>query len=87
MRDGLVEAAEQLIDAGDVVMEIGIGVVQRDCASDQFERRFGAPGLVSDQPKQVQTVRAIGIVGENPAIKPFRLGEPPGLVLPCRFRQ
>ena len=68
-------------------MEIGVGVIQRNRAADQFERRFGAPGLVNDQPKQVQTIRAVGIVGEEPAIEPFRLGEPSCLVLSCRFRQ
>ena len=87
MRDRPVEAAERLIDAGDVIMKVGVGVIQRNRAADQFERRFGAPGLVSDQPKQVQTIRAVGIVGEEPAIEPFRLGEPSCLVLSCRFRQ
>ena len=40
-----------------------------------------------DQAKKVQTIGMVGISGQKTSVKPLRLGEMPGLMVSCRFRQ
>ncbi len=87
MLDRHIEAAERLIDAADVVMELRIGTVQPDRPADQLQRLVGVAGLMRDQAEQVQTVDVLGIDRQNSSVKPLRLRKPPGLMVRRRLRQ
>ena len=58
-----------------------------DRASDQFDRRFVAAGLVGNAAKQVQNIGVIRHYIENPPIMGFRLGQAPGLMVRHTRRQ
>ena len=83
----LIETAERVIDAADVVMELRIGAIQRNRPADQIQRPVRVAGLMRDQAEQVQAVGVIGIDRQDPPVKPFSRGKPPGLMMRCRLGQ
>ena len=87
MRGRPVEPAKRVVDAADIIVEFGIGAVLGNGAVDQLQRRLGPAGLVRDQAQKVKTIGMVGVRREKAAVKPLRLGEMPGLMLSCRFRQ
>ncbi len=82
-----LEMAERLMDAGDIVMEFRNRRVQRNRPADLLQRHFRPAGLKHDQAEKVPAIGVVRIGGDNPPVKPFRRGEPSGVMVPGRFRQ
>jgi hypothetical protein len=73
MIDRHIEAAERVIDAGNVVMEIRISAVNRNRPANKIQRLFGVTRLVSNQAEKVESICVMGIRREDPPVKAFRL--------------
>src|SRR6185437_12597574 len=74
--DRLVELAERAIDRPEIVVIVGLAVVERDRPLDRCERRFVPAELMLDEAEEMMRAGMLGRDVEHGAVERLRFDEP-----------